>query len=167
MRAVVSTPSSLPIPAHEAIKREPLQPLADLADLITMASVSEASAQPKVGIFWVHDGKLLSAVTSLDKGAHSPYSIDSPFDHIDYWARFQKEQPELVQLGYEDVPRGRVLFLKEEKRFSVYMDKRLHVPRTKKLILAAFALPKTQTKFLTDPHYTTDPAELDWLFEDS
>jgi hypothetical protein len=69
-------------------------------------------------------------------------------------------------LEYEQIPRGRVVFLDSEDRFCIYMDKKLHHQRIKQLLVKSFSLPKGRTAFLTDPHYTTDAQELDRLFED-
>ena len=129
--------------------------------------MTRVKRQPKVGIFWVYHGELLSARTGLDEGIHMADSIDSPHHHDGYWSRLQGQHTELRYVRYEEVPRGRVVFVKKSKRFSVYMDKRLHRPRFKRLILECFDLPKSRTRFLTDPHYTTDPAELDRLFGDA
>lgn len=119
---------------------------------------------PHIGIFWVFNGKLIKLAAPLEKGTHTAEGIDSPFNHYDSWPALQSKCPELRDLGYEDVPRGRVLFLRKSKRFSVYMNKALQRPSIKKLILIKFHLPKTKTQFLTDPHYTTDPKELDRMF---
>jgi len=56
-----------------------------------------------------------------------------------------------------------VLFLKRERKFVVYLDKVLAVPAVKKAILKEFKLRASTTRFAADPHYTTDPAELDRL----
>lgn len=100
----------------------------------------------------------------LDNGVSSPISIDSPFDHVSVWSRIQNQVPALSSLGYEEVPRGRVLFLKRTKQFVVYLDKVLAVAAVKKAILKEFNLPAKATRFKTDPHYMTNRAELDRLF---
>ena len=120
--------------------------------------------KPRVGIFWIFKGKLLKSETALDGGAEYGDVVHSQHDHIDYWPVLRGQNPELKQLEYEDVPRGRVMYFKQTKKFRVLMDKVLHTPQNKQLLLKAFNLPKARTTFGTDPHYTTDPKELDRMF---
>ena len=117
-----------------------------------------------IGIFWIFKEKLLKLETALQNGSDYAGVIHSDINHIDYWPVLQRRMPELKQLEYEDVPRGRVMFFKRTKKYRVLMDKVLHTPRNKQLLLKAFNLPKAKTVFGTDPHYTTDPKELDRLF---
>lgn len=131
-----------------------------------VVTVTQANREPKVGIFWVFRGRLLSARGKLDDGVDSGHSIDSPKDHVSYWPVLQRRYREICTMEYEEVPRGRVVWVKQPSRFCVYMDKRLHTPRVKRLILQAFELPGPKTRFLVDPHYTTDPEELNRLFGD-
>ena len=120
--------------------------------------------QPLLGIFWVFKGKLLKAETLLKDGIEDAEVINAKHDHVSFWRVFRYRVPGLRKLEYEQVPRGRVLFMKTPKKFCVYMDQTLHRPAIKKLILAQFHLPKTRTTFLTDSHYTTDPEELERMF---
>ena len=91
-------------------------------------------------------------------------AINGLTDHVKYWPQFQKLHPELRSLEYQDVPRGRVLFMKPGRKFHVYMDKVLHNSKTKRALLEEFELPVSRTKFLKDAHYTTDPEELERMF---
>ena len=127
------------------------------------APTSSAEA-PQVGIFWVFNGRLLKASSSLERGIASPEFVDSRYEHVNFWPVLQIRVPELRALQYEEVPRGRVLFKKSSGRFCVYMDKSLHTAKVKSMIQEVFVLPISQTSFLTDPHYTTDHKDLDRLF---
>lgn len=120
----------------------------------------------KVGLFWVFKGELLTGAVPLSEGAEYGDAIHGQADHVDYWPKLQRLHSELRHLEYEEVPRGRVLFMKTTSRFCVYMDKVLHKPKIKAALIKEFALPKKRTEFLTDPHYTTDPQELERLFMD-
>jgi hypothetical protein len=120
--------------------------------------------QAKVGIFWMFQGKLLPAAVPVSEGVEDTEAINGQADHVHYWLTLQRLHPELRNLEYEQVPRGRVLFLKEPKTFCVYMDKVLHKPKIKQALREEFGLPKARTRFLIDPHYTTDPDELAQLF---
>jgi hypothetical protein len=118
----------------------------------------------RVGVFWFFKGRLVPVSVNVGKGASGAVAIDSPFDHILEWPHLQKQFPALAALGYEEVPRGRVLFLKRKNQFVVYLDKVLTATKVKRTILKEFQLPTRSTVFETDSHYTTDPAELDRLF---
>ena len=109
-------------------------------------------------------GKLLATTWALQAGEDYGDAINGLADHVNYWPQFQQQNPELRKLEYQEVPRGRVLFSKPSKKFSVFMDKMLHGPKIKRAILKEFDLPIAQTKFLTDSHYTTSPEELNQLF---
>lgn len=92
--------------------------------------------------------------------------MDSRFAHIETWPVLQKRYPKLRALEYEDVPRGRVIYLQATKRFRVLMDKVLFQDGIKAAILDRFSLPNSRTSFVRDHHYTTDPRDLDRLFDD-
>lgn len=119
---------------------------------------------PIIGIFWIFNGKLLKSETDLEDGEDYAGVVHSGLNHIDHWPTLQRQHKELRLLEYQEVPRGRVMFFKRTKKFRVLMDKVLHTPRNKQMLLKAFNLPKTKTVFGTDPHYTTDPKDLDRLF---
>ncbi len=118
-----------------------------------------------VGVFWYFRRRLLSVSAPLSLGVLSSVSIDAPFDHVAEWPSFQQRHPNLATFSYEQIPRGRVLFLKIEKRFVVYLDRVLVVTTVKRAIRKEFKLPAKGTRFVTDGHYTTDAAALDRLFE--
>jgi len=123
------------------------------------------TASGRVGIFWVHRGKLLAASVPVNQGLSTKLSVDSPIDHIDTWPQFQRKIASLADVSYEEVPRGRVLWLRRAKRFFVYLDRVLMLESVKGQILKHFGLAKEQVTFKTDGHYTTDLNALDRLFE--
>ena len=92
--------------------------------------------------------------------------VDSKFTHIDAWPSSQKQYPHLRSLEYEDVPRGRVLYAQDARRFRVLLDKVLMTNSIKAAILKKFLLPRQRTDFGCDQHYTTEPIELDRIFDD-
>lgn len=122
------------------------------------------ASQPHVGIFWVFKGRLFKSSCPVKDGVAYADVINGQHDHVDYWLVLQEQNPELGPYEYENVPRGRVMFFKRRKQFRVLMDKRLHTPRIKQSLLREFSLPKSQTVFGLDPHYTTDPEELERMF---
>lgn len=128
----------------------------------------KARAQPvasgKIGIFWVYHGKLLATAFGLNAGMKYGDALNGPTDHVKYWPVFQARYAALRDLEYQDVPRGRVLFMQPTRQFRVYMDKTLHKTAIKSALRKAFSLPASRTHFLTDAHYTTDEQELNQLF---
>ena len=93
----------------------------------------------------------MAATCELSAGQEYGDAINGLTDHVKYWPHFQKLHPTLRDKEYQDVPRGRVLFMKPTRKFHVYMDKVLHNTKTKRALLKAFELPDT-AKFLMDPH---------------
>lgn len=120
----------------------------------------------KIGVFWVHTGKVIGRAIALDRGVNSGDGIDSPDKHVTLWER----APEFSNLrktgaGYESVPRGRVVWFKQEQKAIVYTDKKLLKSASfQKKIAAFFDLSPVDVEWSSDPHYTTDPDELDRLF---
>jgi hypothetical protein len=90
--------------------------------------------------------------------------VNGADDHEPYWEIVQRTHPHLSGEEYYQVPRGRVLFNKTEKRFNVYLDKVLCKAPIAYVIVERFHLPRKHTIFRTDLHYTTDPNDLDRLF---
>jgi len=120
--------------------------------------------QPKVGIFWVFRGRLLTAACSVDDGVECDGAVNSPHDHVDYWKVLQRQHPKLRALEYEQVPRGRVVFRRKAQRFCVYLDERLLTSALQQRLRKAFDLPSSRTRFESDPHYVTDRGKLERLF---
>jgi hypothetical protein len=115
----------------------------------------------KIGIFWWYDETLLASVCHVDEGEVAGGTVDSKFNHVGSWPALQKRHPRLRKLEYDDMPRGRVIYVRKSKKFRVLMDKALFQPHIKAVIMAWFGLAKSQTSFLTDEHYTTDLVEID------
>ncbi len=118
----------------------------------------------RVGIFWVFKGRVLAVTFALQEGQEYGDAINGLTDHVKYWLHFQKLLPALRHLEYQDVPRGRVLFMRLTRKYHVYMDKVLHNLKNKRALLKEFELPKSTTRFLMDAHYTTDWEDLQNLF---
>lgn len=117
-----------------------------------------------VGIFWWYQGQLLIGAVPLAQGIDDGVFINGPHNHLTTWPAIQRRHLSLRHVEYDEIPRGRVLFVKRDKRFCVYMDKVLFTEPIQRAILKAFHLRQAQTRFRTDLHYTTDPRELDRLF---
>lgn len=120
----------------------------------------------KVGIFWVYKSKVIGAARDISEGVGANGWIDSPDQHVRLWAR-ERAFSNLRKngAGYESVPRGRVVWFTQEQKAVVYMDKKLlRSESAKKKVAAFFDLVPSDINWKSDPHYTTDPAEMDRLF---
>lgn len=123
----------------------------------------------KIGVFWVYSGVVLGVAHPISIGEeHVVGLVDSPFDHVNIWdAAFHLRHgfPELNQIEYQCVPRGRVLHSKATGPL-VYLDRTLMKMEAKELIASFFGFSVQATKWRTDPHYTTCLPDLDRLFDD-
>jgi hypothetical protein len=76
--------------------------------------------------------------------------------HVEEWGRVVRVREEWRDLDYEQVPRGRVVFIKPvdgDGQFVVYLPAALK--KYEKRIAAAFHLPQDSTRFdYSDKHYS-------------
>ena len=123
----------------------------------------------KIGIFWVYKNTVIGKAANLAEGDQLiPGVVDSPDTHIYVWEsdpEFRLPFSELREFEYQSVPRGRVIFFKNQSVFKIYMDKTLFSEANKKHILEYFDLAESKVIWETDSHYTTDQNEIDNLFE--
>ena len=75
-----------------------------------------------------------------------------PYDHYETWPTVQKEYPAMREVEYDEIPRGRVIFNVERKKYFVYSNKDV-LRNFKAEIIEAFNLPVKKIKFLEDDHY--------------
>ena len=76
-------------------------------------------------------------------GSWAKRSIREQVVRADYRPTLQHVRSKLRPVDYEEIPRGRVLFMKATGRFCVDMDKALHNPKFKATVIREFALPKS------------------------
>ena len=125
-------------------------------------------ATSKVGIFWAYQGKIIAGTTLFTNAVDDGLFVNSPHSHVDFWETVREKYPELQMFEYEEIPRGRILFSKEEDMFFIYMDKVLFNENFKRQILEEFELSQlneTKFKFMIDAHYTTDKKEIELLLD--
>ena len=110
-------------------------------------------AKPRLGIFWLVDGKLLidgAHLSDCEKyGDHLTY----PRGHNAVWEHWQKVGKAPVESEYEEYARGRVMCDMKAKQFTLLAD-RCILNRMELIaeIKKALCLPK-QTSLGTDSHY--------------
>jgi hypothetical protein len=118
----------------------------------------------KIGIFWVWKGVVLGRARNQDEGEEGvPGLVDSPDSHVDLWPAITLDAyqfPALMNIAYEYVPRGRVLYDKNQDLSIVYLDSTLDTAKARKAIAKFFDLDLANVTWESDPHYMTDPNRL-------
>lgn len=124
----------------------------------------------KIGIFWVYGGEIFGKAVNVESGIEGvPGMIDCQDNHADVWEierPWAKISQILAHSEYQDIPRGRVLFLSKQKQSLVYADKSLMNLETKLLISTFFEFNTIDAIWRKDDHYSTSTIEIDELFHD-
>ncbi len=115
----------------------------------------------KVGIYWLtrrFDALFIALTYDLEAGVSYGKWIISPDDHATYWDAHQHEPPintlgRLDQEEYFRLPRGRVSFDTQSRRYTIYHGNWI-TPAVKKLLREGFALKAKEAIFEYDQHYT-------------
>jgi len=106
-----------------------------------------------VGIFWLHDGKLIIDTTPVSMAEPYGTALTHPSGHIDHWERLQRTGAVPADVEYEEEPRGRVVFDGREQRFHLMADKCILGRRDVVAgIMEVMHLPD-DTAVSTDEHY--------------
>ena len=118
---------------------------------------SNETGYPKVGIFYVIDGKLVPDTTPTKEADDYGDFKTHVTPHYKFWALLKRFVfPKYKDLDYDYFPRGRVVYKKVEDRYSIYLDK--CVMKDKKMVAQIkkeFNLPYNKCKVLVgfDYHY--------------
>ena len=118
----------------------------------------------KIGVFWVINGSKIDGYREpLESGESYGDTIQPTFDHFRYWEKLILRYPKLKLLEYDDIPRGRVVYNKKEKRFLILSSKKvLEKGNLIKAISQFFEISGTP-KLVWDEHYEINrpPTESD------
>ena len=116
---------------------------------------SASCCEPEVGIFFVYDGKPLIEGTPVSEGeAYGRFKVHAT-GHPAFWHTLQRNGMVPTDVEYDEVPRGRVGYQTQERKFYVFADACIkkdshmmdHIERDMKLPSASTAPPKL------DSHY--------------
>ncbi|MGA2985370.1 MAG: hypothetical protein ABSG32_16275 [Terriglobia bacterium] len=113
-----------------------------------------AQVEPRVGIFWLLDGKLIADSTPVSDAEPYADGMTHPRSHIEQWAELQRtgQVPDIVE--YEEPPRGRVSYYPQRDEFVLYADPCiLAKKRLVRQIMVALNLPEKRTTTSKDSHY--------------
>lgn len=110
--------------------------------------------QPKIGIFWVVRGKLITiGIPAAEGVSYGDYLIYEP-SHHDKWAELQASGVVPRDCEYEEYPRGRIMFHKSDDTFLLLADKCILSDRRMiGQIMEEMHLPRNRTVMKTDSHY--------------
>ena len=113
---------------------------------------------PRVGIFWLYKHEIaFKHAIPLAEGLAYGDAVGGTKDHADYWEELRssgelEKLPVVMQDEYFRIPRGRVVFRRDQGRFYVYHGNNVTRADLEK-IRKAFGLNKADTTFEQDLHY--------------
>lgn len=114
--------------------------------------------EPQVGIWWLYKGRVIqhSVEAAICPDPSDPQCVE--VEHIYVWPQVQQafasEIPELLELKYDDVSRGRVWYHREFERFSIACAPVVaNDPAVLQLIANAFGIGKKRYRVIVDPQY--------------
>ena len=116
-----------------------------------MTSNSKIKGRPLIGIFWIHNNELIEVhAEPIDAGVDDSMFVNSSIDHYSFWNSL-KRSTDLVDLEYDEVPRGRIVYNKNEGIFHAFGPRKLiNNSKIQSLILSEFNLSRSKTKFMDD-----------------
>jgi hypothetical protein len=84
---------------------------------------STRTTEPRVGIFWLVDGKTLIDSTSLNEAESYGDHLTHPRSHYEVLTLFQQGGTVPADVEYEEFPRGRVMYNAKTRRFMFLADR--------------------------------------------
>lgn len=109
---------------------------------------------PSVGIFWLVGGEIVVFTTPVDRGERVGGFVNYPHGHVDLWRFVQRSRPQLREVEYEDIPRGRVVFDEGGKSFHLLLPSAAcKDPALVERLIARFGLGNSEVKVIADRHY--------------
>ena len=98
----------------------------------TSAVSGTAINDSEVGIFYIVDGRIVSEKIPVSEieplgGVHS-----IPVEHSELWSELQDKNPNLHDMTWWDLPRGRVVYNGNKDRFEIFADQ--HILEDERLI---------------------------------
>jgi hypothetical protein len=110
-----------------------------------------------VGIFWFLDGNLIRDGISWTKGEEYGEFINGTKDHYECWESLRRKQSRVRRLEYDEVPRGRVVYSKGDKKFYIYGSEQfVKNKEEKKMVLKAFSIAASEAVFRFDENYSME-----------
>lgn len=99
--------------------------------------------EPRVGIFWLYNGKLITDSTLLVDAEADGESLEHERGHLCHWTALQERGLVPIEIEYDGPPRGRVRYSAKKKEFSLLADQCIiDDAGTVQKIIAALHLPE-------------------------
>lgn len=117
--------------------------------------------EPCVGVFWgvcSADGEFRPLIEHVPLSDAEPYGECLTFapGHSDVWRRLRRMgalPSAICGFGYDEVPRGRVVYHEPSRTFWIYADRRLQGAAFVAQIMRAFGLVGRAAELRSDSHY--------------
>jgi hypothetical protein len=109
--------------------------------------------EPRVGIFWLVDERLILDTTALSAAGKYDDSKIHEGDHVTFWEEMERRGEVPRDTDYGEHPRGRANYNTKTQRFTLYAD--VCILRKKSMVkklLRMMHLPE-DTALSTDTHY--------------
>ena len=87
------------------------------------SKVAKPATEPRLGIFWLVNGKLLIDSAPLSECERYGDHLNYASSHISVWERWQQIGKAPVESEYEEFGRGRVLADMKAKTFTLLADR--------------------------------------------
>jgi len=98
------------------------QMLAHIADLNKRSQAAREAGESEVGVFFVHNDRVLLSGTSFSLAEPHGNFKRGCYGHDREWKNMQRNGIVPREVEYDEVPRGRVEYDINEKKFHVYAD---------------------------------------------
>jgi len=116
------------------------------------------SRLPKVGIFWIIGGDVISFLEEARDVSSISGFKDATHDHHTMWDKVVTSYPKFRNMEYYEVPRGRVLFAGPRERYEIITSKKIaENGKYIRKIMREFSLPISKTAIVMDEHYEIEP----------
>lgn len=115
---------------------------------------AEKAGIPQVGIVFLYNGKIFIDATPVTEAESYAHFKIHRSDHYQYWEQLSCMRAVPIEVGYDEVPRGRAVYDTKTRKFKLFLDG--CILRNKKAvsrIMAQMGLLSANTETCTDSHY--------------
>jgi len=107
-----------------------------------------------IGIFYLINGRIVSEKAPASTIKPYGHVRAYPRQHYELWTDLQKKDPDLYDLDCYSLPRGRVRYNDNMKKFEITADRHiLEKDRLRTLVIQDFHLEKSDVQFNEDERY--------------
>jgi hypothetical protein len=110
--------------------------------------------KPEIGIFYLLNGRIVSETAPVADVKPSGGIRAYPRQHYELWSELQNGNPDLADLDCYALPRGRVIYNENVRKFQILADK--HIFERDALVdfvIGDFGLDRSNVQLREDDHY--------------